>query len=109
MFGWWYGGLRAAVALLPARNVAHVRQVVGDSFVAIDAGFFVPKQEPLVSFNCARALTGYIHRLGAMAVTAFKRVICFHARPFVDRKVKTMIEKLLACIDRAENLSPHFF
>src|SRR5262249_5193506 len=98
--GWWHGGLRAPVALLPARNVAHVRQMMRDALVAIDAGFFARKQQPLMSFNCARALTGYVHRLGAVAVAAFKRVVCFHARPLMDREFETMIEKLLACIDR---------
>src|SRR5689334_13195071 len=109
MFGRWNGGLRAAVALLPAGHVAHVGQMMRNALVAIDAGLFVRKQEAPVRFNCARALTGYIHRLGAMTVAAFKRVVCFHARPLMDRKIKTMIKKLLASIDRAENLSPHFF
>src|SRR6185436_11532664 len=82
--------------------------MVRDALVAIDAGFFAREQEALVSFHGTRTLTRNVHRLGAVAVAAFERVVCLHPRPLMDRKLKTLIDKLLACIDRAEKLSSPF-
>ena len=64
--------------LLPPGDVAHVWQMVRDALVAIDAGFLTRKQEASVSLNCTRALTCKIHRICAVAVTAFERVIGLH-------------------------------
>src|SRR4029079_6376305 len=82
--------------------------MVRDALVAIDAGFFAREQEALVSFHGTRTLTRNVCRLGAVSVAAFERVVFLQPRPLMDCKLKTMIDKLLACIDRAENLSPHF-
>jgi hypothetical protein len=53
--------LGAAVALLPARNVAHVRKMMGDAFMAIDTSFFAREQEASVCFHGAWALPCDIH------------------------------------------------
>src|SRR5215831_9097827 len=82
--------------------------MVGDALVAIDAGLLTRKQEPLVRLDRARALPRGIHRLRAVAVATFERVIGFHARPFVLGKLETMVEEFFAGIDGAENLAPDF-
>ena len=94
--------------LLPPRDVAHVGQMVSNAFVAIDAGLLTRKQKALVRLNCARTLARDIHRLRAVAVAAFQRIIGLHARPFVVRKLKAMVEEFLARIDSSEKLAPHF-
>ena len=82
--------------------------MVSNAFVAIDAGLLTRKQEALVRLNCPRTLACDIHRLRAVAVAAFQRVIGLHARPLVGRKLKSMIQEFLARIDGSEKLAPHF-
>jgi hypothetical protein len=54
--------------LLPSRHVAHVGQLMGDAFVAVDAGLEAGKEEPLVRIDGARALPRHIEGAGAAAV-----------------------------------------
>ena len=46
---------RRTAALLPARDAAHVRQLVRDALVAIDAGLLAGEQEALMRLRGARA------------------------------------------------------
>ena len=55
---------------------------MSDALVAIDAGFLSCEQETLVSRLSAWALAGDVHRIRAVAVAAFERVVGLHARPF---------------------------
>jgi hypothetical protein len=81
--------------------------MMGDAFVAIDAGFLPSEQQSLVLVDCAWALARNVHRLRTMAVTAFERIIGFHASPLVHRKFEAVIEKLLTRVDHAKDLPPH--
>lgn len=92
---------------LPPRNIAHVGQMMRDALVAIDARLLARKKEPLMGLNRTGALARNVHRLGAMAIATFKRIVRLHARPFMLGEFEAMAEKLLTRIDRAENLSPH--
>src|SRR4051794_4837044 len=60
---------------LPARNAAHIRQMVGDALVAVDAGLLAREQEALVRRRGARRLLGDVHRLCAVTVAALQRII----------------------------------
>ena len=97
---------RSAPGLLPARNVAHVGQVVGDALVAVDAGLLAGEQEALMGDRGARRLPGDVHRFRAVAVAAFQRIVGLEARPFVQRELKPVIEEFLARIDGAERSGP---
>src|SRR4051794_8448428 len=92
--------------LLPAGNAAHVGQMVGDTLVAVDAGLLAREQEALVRHRGPRRLLGDVHGIGAMAVAAFQGVVGLEARPFMRRELEPVIQKLLAGVDRAENLAP---
>src|SRR4030095_1041790 len=92
---------------LPPRNIAHVGQMMRDALVAIDARLLARKKEPLMGLNRTGALARNVHRLGAMAIATFKRIVRLHARPFMLGEFEAMAEKLLTRIDCAENLSPH--
>src|SRR6478735_10217932 len=73
-----------ACRLLPARYAAHIRQLVGNALVAVDAGLLTREQEALVGDGGAGRLFGGVHRLRAVAVAAFQRIIGLEARPFVQ-------------------------
>src|SRR5260370_16975046 len=47
--------------LLPARNAAHIGQMVRNALVAIDAGLFAREQEALVRAAGAWRLLGAVH------------------------------------------------
>ena len=96
----------AAKLLLPAGDAAHIGQMVRNALVAIDAGLFAGEQEALMRDRCARRLLGDIHRLGAVAVAAFQRIVGLEARPFVQRQFEPMIDEFLAGIDGAEQMCP---
>src|SRR5258705_1617067 len=87
--------------LLPAGNAAHVGQMVGDSLVAVDAGLLAGEQEALVRGRRARRLLGDVHRLRAMAVAAFQRIVGLETRPFVQRQFQPVIDEYLAAVDAA--------
>ena len=100
-------GLKSsAQMLLPPGDVAHVRQMMSDAFMAIDTCLLTRKQKALVRLDCAGALARDVHRLRAVAISAFEGVVGLHTRPFVLRQFETMVEEFLARIDGAENLAP---
>src|SRR5258705_612324 len=81
---------------------------MGDTPVEVDAGLFTRKQEALVRDRSARRLLGDVHRLGAMPVPGFQRVVGLEPRPFVQRQFEPVIDELLAAIDAAEQMAPDF-
>src|SRR5262245_22238131 len=81
--------------------------MVSDSLVAIYAGLLARKKKALMGLNRTRALARDVHRLGAVAIATFKRIVGFHPRPFVLGEFEAMGDKLLARIDCAENFPPH--
>src|SRR5262249_24793845 len=94
--------------LLPARNIAHIREMMRDAFVAIDTGLLTSEQKTLVRLDSPRTLSGGVHRLRAVAVTALQGIVCLHASPFMNRQLQPVVQKLFARVDRAEELSPDF-
>src|SRR5262245_24808710 len=84
----------------------HGRKVVRDALVAVDAGLLPGAQVSRVHVRGARALAREVHVVVTVAVAALERVVRFHARPFVLRELQTLVEKLLARVDRTEDLSP---
>src|SRR3954464_8659554 len=93
---------------LPARNAPHVRQMMGDALVAVDAGLLAREQEALVHHRGARRLLGDVHRLRAVAVAALQRVVGLEARPFMQRQFEPVVDELLAAVDAAEQMAPDF-
>jgi hypothetical protein len=75
---------------LPPRNIAHVGQMMRDALVAIDARLLARKKEPLMGLNRTGALARNVHRLGAMAIATFKRIVRLHARPFMLGEFEAM-------------------
>ena len=62
----------------------------------------------LMRDRSARRLLGDVHRLRAMAVAAFQRVVRLEASPFVQRQLESVVDELLADVDGAEQMSPDF-
>src|SRR6478609_4039835 len=89
---------RRLCRLLPAWNAAHVRQLVGDALVAVDAGLFLGEQEALVGDRGARRLLGDVHGIGAVAIAAFQGIVGLEARPFMRRQLEPVILEFLAGI-----------
>ena len=48
-------------SLLPAWNTAHIRQMMRDTLMAVDAGLFAGEQKALVRNRSARRLLGDVH------------------------------------------------
>src|SRR5687768_11868595 len=84
----------------------HVRQLVRDPLVAVDAGAIAGDQELAVNPLRARALAGEVHRRRGMAVAAFQRIVGLEPRPLVLREPEPMLLKLLPSVDRAEDVAP---
>src|SRR5690242_10014458 len=98
--------LLALRRLAPARRHAfHVGQAVGDALMAIDAGTLAAEQEALVDLCGPRVLPGDVHRLGAVAVAAFERVVRLQSRPFVLSQPAPVVDELVAGVDRAEDVA----
>src|SRR5262245_20028416 len=87
--------------LLPAGHAAHVGQLVGDALVAVDAGLLAREQEALVGDGSARRLLGDVHRLRAVAVAAFQRIIGLEAGPLVQRQFEPVVDEFFARVDGA--------
>src|SRR5215207_8304622 len=66
------------MGLLPSWNARHVGQAVRDALVAIDAGSLAREEEALMRRGRAQVLLRQVHRLRAVAVAAFQRVIGLH-------------------------------
>src|SRR5687767_12128105 len=77
-----------------------------DALMAIDAGLLATRQPALVNRGGTRALAREVHRPEAMTVAALEGVVRFHALPLVLRKREAPVQKLLACVDGAGELSP---
>src|SRR3954454_3070073 len=92
--------------LLPAGNAAHVGQMVGDTLVAVDAGLLAREQEAPVRHRGPRRLLCDVHGIGAMAFSTSQIAVRIKAPPSVRLKLEPVIQKLLAGVDRAENLAP---
>ena len=54
----------------------------------------------------ALALLGNVHRLGTVAIAAFKGIVGFEPFPFVRSKLKALVEELLARADGAKQPPP---
>src|SRR5262249_18613183 len=91
---------------LPARNAAHVRQMVGDTLVAVDAGLLTAEKKALVGDGGTRRLLGDVHGLRGVAVAAFQGIIGLESRPFVQRELQPLVEEFFARVDVAEQLAP---
>src|SRR6185436_6741173 len=81
--------------------------MVGNALVAIDTGPLAGEQEALMRLNRARALPRRVHRLGAVAVAALKRIVGLHPGPFVERELESMFEKFFPGVDGSEDLPPY--
>ena len=79
-----------------------------DALVTIDTGLLPRNQELAVDFRGPSGLLGKIHGDGGMAVAAFQRIVGLQSRPFVLGEFEPVIEELLPCVDRAEDLAPDF-
>ena len=79
-----------------------------DAFVAIDTGLLTSEQKTLVRLDSPWTLPRGVHRLRAVTVTAFQRVVGLHASPFMNRQFEPVVEKFVARADRSEKLSPDF-
>lgn len=64
-------------------NPAHIRKMVRDTLMAVDAGLFAGEQKALVRNRRARRLLGDVHRRRAITAAAFQRIIGLEPRPFV--------------------------
>src|SRR4051812_2232317 len=69
------------MGLLPSWNARHVGQAMRDALVAVDAGSLAGEQEALVRRGRARVLLRQVHRLRAVAIAAFQRVVGLHPLP----------------------------
>src|SRR5688500_9994628 len=87
-------------------DAGHVRQLVRDALVAIDAGPLAVYEKARVDFGRAPRLPGEIHRDRRVAIAAFQRIVGLQPRPFVFRKLEAVIEEFLARVDRAKDLAP---
>lgn len=56
--------------------------------------------------RCTRALFREVHGLGAVAIAAFQRIICLQPRPFMQGKLKPLLNKFFPCVDVSEQMSP---
>lgn len=92
-----------------AKIIGALGQSMGNSLVAVDAGFLTGEQEALMRGRGALALLRDVHRFCAVAIATFERVVGFQARPFVLGQGQAQIEKLLARADGAEDLAPNLF
>ncbi len=81
---------------------------MGNSLVAVDAGFFAAGQKLLVGLGGSVALFGEIHEVEVVAVSALEGVVCLEPGPLVPGQCASMGKELLACIDSAENFPPDF-
>jgi hypothetical protein len=91
--------------LLPAGDAAHVGQMVGDALVAVDAGLLADEQE--ARDGSAGRLLCDVHRLRAVAVAAFQRIIGLEARPLVQRQFQALVEEFFARVDVSEQMTPN--
>ena len=82
---------------------------MGNSLVAVDAGFFTLGKKCGMHFHRAPALPCEIHGVQVVAIAAFEGVVRLQPGPFVLRELKAFIDKFFTGIDRTKNLSPHLF
>src|SRR3954453_20542300 len=93
--------------LVPAgRDAFHVGQLMRDALVAVDAGPLSGEQELLMDARRPGALFGDVHRLHAVTVPAFERIVGFQPRPFMFGKRPAHPDELVARVDRTEDLAP---
>ncbi len=81
--------------------------VVGDAFVAIDAGF-TAFESHFVRFLGAWFLNFFVHGLQSVAVAALNGVGRFHPRPLVAGQFKAFGFEFLFGVDGAQYFSKHF-
>jgi integrase len=95
--------------LAPARRHAiHVGQLMGNAFVAVDAGALPAEQVPLVDTGRACSLLCDVHGLRRVAVPAFQRIVGLEPRPLVLGQLTPHGNELVARVDGAEELAPDF-
>ena len=92
-----------------AEIVGTPREFVRDAFVTIDARLLAGEEKALMRIGGPRALPHKVHRLSAVAIAAFQRIVGFKPFPLVRGQLKPHVEKLLTRADRTENLSPNLF
>src|SRR5262245_53110793 len=86
----------------------HLWQPVGDALVAIDAGLLAAREKRRMRLHRALALPGEVHRVERVAVAAFERIVGGQPLPLVLRELEALVHELLARVDGAEDLAPHF-
>ncbi len=96
-----------SVHLHMALRGAHVRQLVGDSFVTVDAGPLAAYEKPLMGLGCPLRLPGEVHGFFRMAIAAFQTIIGLKARPFPLSQFPALGEKLIACVYGANQPAPN--
>ncbi|GBF27231.1 hypothetical protein MnTg02_02277 [bacterium MnTg02] len=67
--------------------LTQIREPVGDTFVAVDAGFLFCGEEALVMICGAFALLREVHEFEVMAVAALQRVVRLEPIPFAQSQL----------------------
>src|SRR3546814_20549487 len=78
------------------RDAGHVRQLMGDALVAVDARALAGDQVAAVDLGRPRPLHAEVHGDGDVAVAAFQGVVALQARHFVLGPPEALGEELLA-------------
>src|SRR5918993_3995605 len=99
-------GIWTIMSLLPSWDARHVGKFVGDTLVAVDAGFLAGEQEALVRGCGARVLLHEVHGFRAVAVAAFERVVGLHPLPLTLGEVLAHGQELVARVDGPEDMTP---
>src|ERR1700751_1187028 len=79
---------------------------MGNAFVAVDAVFLAGKEEALVRLCGARRLLGDVHRLRAVTIAAFQRIVGLESRPFMQRQFEPLVHEFFSGVDEAEQMTP---